>query len=120
MTQAEIPIIHTDDDDGTEYMLQTTNQWGRPRDGPTRLIYSLGLSKYVMCVTKLALNVWMTELYALLHMTVVWIVCPAISSNLKSPDFVMRYHKVTQNACASIWNKVMEKFNYLKINSILF
>jgi len=26
MTQAEIPIIHTDDDDGTEYMVQSTNQ----------------------------------------------------------------------------------------------
>ena len=36
------------------------------------------------------------------------------------PNFILMNHKVTQNASASIsiWNKIMEKINYLKISSI--
>ena len=40
------------------------------------------------------------------------------SPNPKSPNFILRNPEVTQNASASIWNKVVEKFNYVKSNSI--
>ena len=39
-----------------------------------------------------------------------------ISQNTKSPNFIWRNHKVTQNAF--VWNKIIEKFNYLEINSV--